>query len=68
MALTPEAAAAVLGLSDETLLKLTMAEAIPHAVLAGETVYPVEALEAWLERHTVWPREGIDAPEPTDGE
>jgi excisionase family DNA binding protein len=44
----PRQAAASLGVSLSTLERLTKSGEIPHAKVGRCTVYPVDALKAWL--------------------
>jgi hypothetical protein len=66
IALDHATAAAVLGLTREALLRLVMCDAIPHLVVGGETIYPREALETWIDLHTLWPDDEVTAVDPDE--
>lgn len=48
LALRPREAAQSLGISERTLWGLTAEGAIPHFKLGRLTLYPVDAIRAWL--------------------
>lgn len=50
LALRPCEAARAIGISERHLWAMTARGEVPHVRLGGRIVYPVAALEAWLDR------------------
>ena len=64
LALRPREAARALSISERTLWQLTHDGLVPHVKLGTgkkrSTLYPVEALQAWLNQQVSQPKGGSD--------